>query len=197
MELLFANIAAYYIVSIAFFVVFGSQRDVLRVWCFWRKDETTTKSATTDSGTLILEDPVIPRRKRSPPDTRETHEVRMHQGAHPFSFSLRAHAAVKTCAGYRYFGTDRLDRLGGLCHATGVPPRSIRRITRRKHPNGMGRFEMMPIMLICFYKFYFLISIYSRWVTASGMFTRCNNEGVFELVSILTTITIITSVGCW
>jgi len=61
--------------GVAFFTVFGSQRDVLRVWCFWRKHETTTRSVTTDSGTLILEDPVIPRKNRSPTDTRVMHEL--------------------------------------------------------------------------------------------------------------------------
>jgi len=55
----FMLIRANHVVGIAFFIVFGSQRDVLRVWCFWRKDETTMRSTTTDSGTLTIEDPVI------------------------------------------------------------------------------------------------------------------------------------------
>lgn len=57
--------------GIAFFIVFGSQRDALRVWCFWRKSETTRSATTADSGTLIFEDPMILRKKRSPPDTIE------------------------------------------------------------------------------------------------------------------------------
>ncbi|KAN0125707.1 hypothetical protein V8E52_000914 [Russula decolorans] len=61
--------------GIAFFIVFGSQRDVLRVWRFWRKDETTTRSTTANSGTLIFEAPVLSRKKRSPQDTSETHEL--------------------------------------------------------------------------------------------------------------------------
>lgn len=113
--LLFANSLQYHIVGIAFFIVFGSQRDVLRVWSFWRKDETTTRSATTDSGVLMFEDPMILGDKRSQPDTKETHGVRPPPGSSPFSLLLqkpfRAHSAVEKFAGHRVSGTDRLGSL--------------------------------------------------------------------------------------
>jgi hypothetical protein len=85
---------------------------------------------------------MIPRKKRSPPDTGETHEVRTHQGSHPSPSTNTLQSSLRNgkCAGYRFLGTDRLGRLDGLnvYHTTRVP-------TRRKHHGIMGRFELNPL----------------------------------------------------
>ena len=61
--LFFANFP--HTVGVAYFFVFGSQRDVFRVWCFWRKDDTVTKTATTESETPFVEDPTMLREDAS------------------------------------------------------------------------------------------------------------------------------------
>ena len=62
-------------VGVAYFVVFGSQNDVLWAWCFWRKDDTGTRT-TADSGALILEDSTALQKHPTLPDTEGVHEVR-------------------------------------------------------------------------------------------------------------------------
>ena len=63
-------------VGVAYFVVFGSQHDVLWAWCFWRKDDTGTRTtADSGSGALIMEDSTL-QKHPTLPDTEGVHEVR-------------------------------------------------------------------------------------------------------------------------
>jgi len=40
--------------------VFGTQRDVFKAWCFWRKDLMETNTGTTETGTQIAEQVIVP-----------------------------------------------------------------------------------------------------------------------------------------
>ena len=92
----FANFS--HTVGIAYFVVFGSQGDVLRAWCFWRKDDTATKTATTsESGALFVEDPTMLRKDASAAslhDTRDMGEV-VRSGFSPV-YTPRAHHSTRS-----------------------------------------------------------------------------------------------------
>jgi len=46
--------------SLAYFLVFGSQRDVLRVWCFWRKDLAVSNTETMETGAHTAEEITVP-----------------------------------------------------------------------------------------------------------------------------------------
>jgi hypothetical protein len=70
MFIVFAN--ALHTVGVAYFLVFGSQPDVLWAWCFWRKDETGSR-ATAESGAPIIEDSTALHKHPTLPDT--SHEV--------------------------------------------------------------------------------------------------------------------------
>ncbi|KAF8483721.1 hypothetical protein DFH94DRAFT_321978 [Russula ochroleuca] len=58
--------------GVAYFLVFGSQPDVLWAWCFWRKDETGSR-ATAESGAPIIEDSTALHKHPTLPDT--SHET--------------------------------------------------------------------------------------------------------------------------
>jgi hypothetical protein len=84
-------------VGIAYFVVFGSQRDVLLAWCFWRKDDTATKTATSESGALFVEDPTVLHKDASAvslPDARDMDEI-VRPGFSPV-YTPRAHQSTRS-----------------------------------------------------------------------------------------------------
>jgi len=43
-------------VGVVYFLVFGTQRDVFRTWCFWLKDDARSKTETTETSARTLED---------------------------------------------------------------------------------------------------------------------------------------------
>ena len=47
-------------VSIAYFLVLGSQRDVFRAWCFWRKDPVVSNTETMETGAHTAEEITVP-----------------------------------------------------------------------------------------------------------------------------------------
>lgn len=81
-------------VGVAYFLVFGSQNDVLSVWCFWRKDETVSKAATTESGAPFVEDLLMLPKDASLPNTREMEEVR--PGAYHAAENIQVQVIVHT-----------------------------------------------------------------------------------------------------
>ncbi|KAH9965477.1 hypothetical protein BC827DRAFT_859959 [Russula dissimulans] len=42
--------------GVVYFLTFGTQRDVFRAWCFWRKDDAGSKTETTETCAQALED---------------------------------------------------------------------------------------------------------------------------------------------
>jgi hypothetical protein len=40
--------------------VFGTQRDVFRAWCFWRKEPMETNTGSTEMGASIAEQVIVP-----------------------------------------------------------------------------------------------------------------------------------------
>jgi len=46
-------------VSVAYFLVFGTQRDVFRAWCFWRKDHMDSNFGTIDKETETAEHDIV------------------------------------------------------------------------------------------------------------------------------------------
>ncbi|KAI0295237.1 hypothetical protein BC826DRAFT_289407 [Russula brevipes] len=70
--------------GVAYFLVFGTQRDIFRAWCFWRKDAIDTRTdtrtderaaRTMDDITTLYGDLSSPDSVPSLPETGATHEA--------------------------------------------------------------------------------------------------------------------------
>lgn len=46
-------------VGVAYFLVFGTQSDVLRAWCFWRKDHMGSNPGTIEKEASATEDNIV------------------------------------------------------------------------------------------------------------------------------------------
>jgi hypothetical protein len=55
----FAN-SSFHTVGVAYFLVFGTQRDVFRTWCFWRKYPQVSNTASAETGAHTADDITLP-----------------------------------------------------------------------------------------------------------------------------------------
>jgi hypothetical protein len=53
-------LTSFHTVGVAYFVVFGTQRDVFRAWCFWRKYPPASNTGTAETGPHTADHVTVP-----------------------------------------------------------------------------------------------------------------------------------------
>ena len=97
--------SAHNTVGIAYFLVFGTQRDVFRAWCFWRKDLVGSNPGTIEKGSEAAEDNIVSASASAGPSSESVLATFTDLGGTHESFP----AYSPVCAPYTHYTPRNID----------------------------------------------------------------------------------------